>query len=104
MVDITDLAAEELKNLLEQENKQDHALRIFMAGMGCSGIRYGMSLDDTKKDEDVELTSNGVRILIASSIQEPLDGAEIDFIDNEEGKGFIIRDTNAPECGSCCSC
>ncbi len=104
MVDITDLAAEELKNLLEQENKQDHALRIFTAGMGCSGIRYGMSLDDTRNEEDVELTSNGVRILIASSIQESLDGAEIDFIDNEAGKGFIVRDPNAPQCGSCCSC
>ena len=104
MVDITDLAAEELKNLLEQENKQDHALRISMAGMGCSGVRYGMSLDDTRNEEDVELTSNGVRILIASSIQESLDGVEIDFIDNDEGKGFIIKDLNAPQCGSCCSC
>ena len=104
MVDITDLAAEELKNLLEQENKQDHALRISMAGMGCSGVRYGMSLDDTRNEEDVELTSNGVRILIASSIQESLDGIEIDFIDNDEGKGFIIKDLNAPQCGSCCSC
>ena len=104
MVDITDLAAEELKNLLEQENKQDHALRIFTAGMGCSGIRYGMSLDDTKKEEDVELTSNGVRIIIASSIRESLDGAKIDFIDNETGKGFIIKDSSAPQCGSCCSC
>ena len=61
-------------------------------------------LDDTKKEEDVELTSNGVRILITSSIQESLDGAQIDFIDNEEGKGFIIRDPNAPQCGSCCFC
>jgi len=104
MVDVTDLAAEELKNLLEQENKQDHALRISMAGMGCSGVRYGMSLDDTRNEEDVELTSNGVRILIASSIQESLDGVEIDFIDNDEGKGFIIKDLNAPQCGSCCSC
>ncbi len=104
MVDITDLAAEELKNLLEQENKQDHALRIFTAGMGCSGIRYGMSLDDTRNEEDVELTSNGVRILIASSIQESLDGVEIDFIDDEAGKGFVIKDPNAPQCGSCCSC
>ena len=104
MVDVTDLAAEELKNLLEQENKQDHALRISMAGMGCSGVRYGMSLDDTRNEGDVELTSNGVRILIASSIQESLDGVEIDFIDNDEGKGFIIKDLNAPQCGSCCSC
>ncbi|MCD4810664.1 MAG: iron-sulfur cluster assembly accessory protein [Methanosarcinales archaeon] len=104
MVDITELAAEELKNLLEQENKQDHALRIFVAGMGCSGVSYGMSLDDAKNEEDVELTSNGVRILVASGIQESLDGVLIDFIDNESGKGFVVKNLNAPQCGSCCSC
>ncbi len=104
MIEVTELAAGELKNLLEQENKQDHALRIFIAGMGCSGLSYGMTLDDTKKDDDLETTSNGVRLFMTSEIQESLDGAEIDYIDNEQGKGFVINDPNAPKCGSCCSC
>ncbi len=104
MIEVTELAAGELKNLLEQENKQEHALRIFIAGMGCSGLSYGMTLDDTKKDDDLETTSNGVRLFMTSEIQESLDGAEIDYIDNEQGKGFVINDPNAPKCGSCCSC
>ncbi len=104
MIEVTELAAGELKNLLEQENKQDHALRIFIAGMGCSGLSYGMTLDDTQKDDDLETTSNGVRLFMTSEIQESLDGAEIDYIDNEQGKGFVINDPNAPKCGSCCSC
>ncbi len=104
MIEVTELAAGELKNLLEQENKQDHALRIFVAGMGCSGLSYGMTLDDTKKDEDLELTSNGVKLLMTSEIQESLDGSEIDYIDNEHGKGFVINNPNAPKCGSGCSC
>ncbi|MCL7475518.1 MAG: iron-sulfur cluster assembly accessory protein [ANME-2 cluster archaeon] len=104
MIEVTELAAGELKTLLEQENKQDHALRIFIAGMGCSGLSYGMTLDDTKKDDDLETTSNGVRLLMNSDIQESLDGAEIDYIDNEQGKGFVINNPNAPKCGSGCSC
>ena len=104
MIEVTELAAGELKNLLEQENKQDHALRIFIAGMGCSGLSYGMTLDDTQKDDDLETTSNGVRLFMTSEIQESLDGAEIDYIDNEQGKGFVINDPNAPKCDSCCSC
>ncbi|MCK4938350.1 MAG: iron-sulfur cluster assembly accessory protein [Methanosarcinales archaeon] len=104
MIEVTELAAGELKNLLEQENKQEHALRIFIAGMGCSGLSYGMTLDDTKKDDDLETTSNGVRLLMTSEIQESLDGAEIDYIDNEQGKGFVINNPNAPKCGSGCSC
>ncbi|MCG7850188.1 MAG: iron-sulfur cluster assembly accessory protein [ANME-2 cluster archaeon] len=104
MIEVTELAAGELKNLLEQENKQDHALRIFIAGMGCSGLSYGMTLDDTKKDDDLEMTSNGVRLFMTSEIQESLNGAEIDYIDNEQGKGFVINNPNAPKCGSGCSC
>ncbi|MCL7415937.1 MAG: iron-sulfur cluster assembly accessory protein [ANME-2 cluster archaeon] len=104
MVEVTELAAGELKNLLEQENKQDHALRIFVAGMGCSGLSYGLTLDDTKKEDDLETTSNGVRLLMTSDVHESLDGAEVDFVDNERGKGFVINNPNAPKCGSGCSC
>lgn len=104
MVEITETAAGELKNLLKEQNKEDHALRIYVGGMGCGGVRYGMVLDDKKADGDVEQSSNGIRMLMASEIQESLEGAEIDFIDNEHGKGFIIRDPNAPACGSGCSC
>ena len=104
MVIVTKLAAGELKNILEKENKTNHALRVFVAGMGCSGMRYGLALDDSKQDEDVELTSNGIKLFMTQDIQRSLDGAKIDFIDNEQGKGFIINNLNAPKCGSGCSC
>lgn len=104
MVEVTELAAGELKSLLKQENKADHALRIFVAGMGCSGIQYGLTLDNNKKSEDVELTSNGIKLFMTDEVQESLDGAEIDYIDNEYGQGFIIKNPNAPSCRSGCSC
>ena len=46
MVEVTDKAAVELKSLLEEQNKQDVALRVFIAGMSCCGVQYGMSLDN----------------------------------------------------------
>jgi iron-sulfur cluster insertion protein len=104
MIEVTELAAGELKNLLEQEDKMDHALRIFVAGMGCSGTQYGLTLDDSMNDDDVELTSNGIKLFMTTDVHESLDGAQIDFIDNEFGKGFVINDPNAPKCGSGCSC
>ncbi|MCG7853168.1 MAG: iron-sulfur cluster assembly accessory protein, partial [Methanosarcinaceae archaeon] len=55
MVEITDTAAAELKSLLESEEKEDHSLRIFVAGMGCSGIQYGMSLDTEVNEDDVTI-------------------------------------------------
>ena len=81
-----------------------HTMLLIMMIISLIIPDVAAELDDTKKEEDVELTSNGVRILVASSIQESPNGAEVDFIDNESGKRFIVKNTNAPQCGSCCSC
>ncbi|MBP2030552.1 iron-sulfur cluster assembly accessory protein [Methanohalophilus levihalophilus] len=102
MVEITDIAAQELKSLMESEDKKDHALRIFVAGLGCSGVQYGMALDNETKEDDVTITDKDVKIVMAPDVQEELDEAKIDFIETPDGKGFIIDNPKAmSSCGSC---
>ncbi|HEY9205234.1 MAG TPA: iron-sulfur cluster assembly accessory protein [Candidatus Methanoperedens sp.] len=103
MIEITDTAASELKSLLQKEKKTDHGLRIFAAGMGCSGIQYGLTLEKTPKNGEEVSESNGIKIFYDKDIQEDIDEFKIDFIDNEYGKGFVIDNPNA-KCGSGCSC
>ncbi len=86
-----------------------HTMLLIMMIISLIIPDVAAELDDTKKEEDVELTSNGVRILITSSImtssiQESIDGAQIGYIDNKAGKRFIVNNPNAPQCGSCCFC
>lgn len=102
MINITDLAATELKSLLEAEEKKDHALRIFVAGMGCSGVQYGMALDDEIKEDDVTVESKDIKIVMGPDISEQLDEATVDYIDTDAGKGFIIDNPKAMSgCSSC---
>jgi iron-sulfur cluster assembly accessory protein len=102
MVEITDSAVQELKSLMESENKEDYALRIFVAGIGCSGVQYGMALDNEKNDDDVTVTSKEVKVVMAPDVVEELNEAKIDFIESPEGKGFIIDNPKAVSaCGSC---
>ena len=68
MIEITDTAAAELKQLLEKEKKTDHGLRIFDAGMGCSGIQYGLTLDSSPKEEDAVSESNGIKLFFNKNI------------------------------------
>jgi iron-sulfur cluster assembly accessory protein len=102
MIQITVAAASELKNMLEKEKKTDYGLRIFAAGYGCSGMQYGLKLEKEPKAEDVTLESNGIRIIFHKDLQKDIEEFEIDYIDNECGKGFIINNPNA-FCGSGCS-
>lgn len=103
MVEITEKAAEGLKAMMEEEDKKDHALRVFIAGMGCSGTQYGLTLDNEQADDDIVLESNGIKIYITEDVKTALEGAKVDFVDTPQGSGYVIDNPNAPKCGgSCC--
>src|SRR5437868_15484764 len=45
ILSITPAASEKVRELLKQENDPSLGLRIFVAGGGCSGPQYGLTLD-----------------------------------------------------------
>jgi iron-sulfur cluster insertion protein len=104
MIEVTDRAAVELKALLDQENKPEIALRIFVAGVACSGVQYGLALDEEVKEEDVTMESNGIKLVMAKDIEESFTEGSIDFIEDENGKGFMIRNPSPDGCGTCGGC
>ena len=109
MVEITDNAAVELKALLEEQNKQGLALRVFVAGMSCCGVQYGMSLEDEISEEhDLVVEDKGLKIVMNKDDADGLAEAKIDYVDGPSGKGFIIDNNNGGGCnssscgGGCC--
>jgi iron-sulfur cluster assembly accessory protein len=102
MIQVTEIAAKELKDLLVKEGKSEYGLRISYGGMGCGGPQYTMSLDENPtKGEDVQ-ESNGVKMFVEKNVEDALDGAEIDFVDDPLfGKGFTIKHPSLTGCGSC---
>jgi iron-sulfur cluster assembly accessory protein len=83
-------------------------VRLFVQGMGCSGPSVGMALDEaTAEDEVVEQT--GVRFMIDPQTQEILrqgGGLTVDFIDEEERRGYLLTLGKPGDCktGGCCGC
>ncbi|MCB9436050.1 MAG: iron-sulfur cluster insertion protein ErpA [Anaerolineales bacterium] len=99
---VTPLAASKIKELLAQKNIPDHALRVFVAGGGCSGLQYGMAFEPNIQETDtvVEATE-GVRLVVDPTSLMYVQGASIDFIDSLVGGGFRIDNPNAV---SSCGC
>lgn len=64
-----------------------------------------MALDESKNPEDHLDEAFGVRILADRQYAEFLEGAVINFIENEHGSGFQIQTAFAADgCSSCSSC
>jgi len=99
MITLTETAAGKVKELLEEEDRQDIALRVAVQPGGCSGLRYAMYLDDQVGDNDQAAEQFGVRIVVDRLSAPYLTEAKIDFVDSLEASGFTIDNPMAQ--GSC---
>jgi iron-sulfur cluster assembly protein len=101
MITLSERAVVELRGLIEQEAK-DAALRVWVAGGGCSGLSYGMALDDSPPEElDSVFEQDGIRLIVDPLSLNYMDGATVDYVDESLGGGFKIENPNAT---SSCGC
>ncbi|WIG60969.1 MAG: iron-sulfur cluster assembly accessory protein [Ktedonobacterales bacterium] len=100
LVMMTPSATEKVRELLEQEGDTTLGLRIFVAGGGCSGMQYGMTLDEAQ-DGDVTLDLDGIKIFVDEMSAGYIEGSEVDYVDSLMGAGFTVNNPNAV---STCGC
>ena len=101
MITITDKAAEKAKTLLKEKGAESGALRVFVAGGGCSGYQYGMSLAQEIEEDDLVLEQSGVKVLVDPESAPLLKGAEIDYVEDVMKSGFTIFNPNAVKSCAC---
>jgi iron-sulfur cluster assembly accessory protein len=108
MITITPAASSKVRELLEEQGKTDHALRIFVRGMSCSGPAYGMALDNEPRQDDAITDFDGVRVLVDPLSAQYVQGAEVDYVEGLMGRGFTVVNPNYQSsgggCGGGCSC
>jgi iron-sulfur cluster assembly accessory protein len=97
---ITPSAADKVRELLEQENDPSLALRIFVAGGGCSGLQYGMTLDE-EQEGDTVISQGEFKVLVDEMSLGYINGSEVDYVDSLMGAGFTVNNPNAV---SSCGC
>jgi iron-sulfur cluster assembly accessory protein len=100
IINMTPAAADKVRELLTQENDPSLALRVFVAGGGCSGLQYGMTLDE-EQDGDTVIRISEFNILVDEMSVGYIDGSEIDYVDSLMGAGFTVNNPNAV---SSCGC
>ena len=100
-VGITPAAGTKVKNLLEQEGRDDLRLRVAVQPGGCSGLIYQLYFDERMLDGDNVVDFDGVEVLVDKMSVPYLEGATIDFEDTIQKQGFTIDNPNA---GGSCAC
>jgi len=103
MVSLTELAAKEIRSIItEQELPTERTfLRVGVMGGGCSGFKYNLDLvEEEPSENDEQVESQGVRLLVDNKSALYLEGVQIDFKDEVMGRGFVFKNPNATaSCG-----
>lgn len=101
MINVTQVAASKISELLAEEQTVQSGLRVFVQGGGCSGFQYGMMIEENPGDSDLVFESNGVKLYVDPISLSYLKAAEVDFVESVTGGGFTIKNPNAK---STCGC
>jgi iron-sulfur cluster assembly protein len=98
---VTDKALATVRNLLIEKSVPNYGLRVFVAGGGCSGMQYGMALEEEARPYDHVIEQDGVKVFVDPTSMMYLAGATVDYEDSLMGGGFKIENPNAV---SSCGC
>lgn len=102
VVELTEKAASELKAYLEKQGKPGAALRIFVTAGGCSGLSYGMVVDDKFGGDDYVIEMSGAKLVVDRSSAPFIAGSVVDYkAEKLMGGGFVVNNPNAV---STCGC
>lgn len=102
---ISEEAAGKLAALMQERQMVGHGLRVFVRGMGCSGLQYGLAFDNNPEESDIVVESHGVKLYLDQVSSQYMWGSEISFVETPQGGAFSIQNPNAvaSACGSGCS-
>ena len=100
MLTLTDSAQKAVSRFIVGAETPVEGLRIQVSGGGCSGMQYGMALEESPRIDDTILTFGELKVFVDPASAPLLDGVTVDFLDSMEGSGFKFLNPNAKaSCG-----
>jgi iron-sulfur cluster assembly protein len=99
LFNITDKAAEKIKELIVKQSKSFKGLKIGVMPGGCSGFQYELEFAESAEDS-VVFEDKGVTLFLSKDNIEFLKGSKLDYIESLQGAGFRVSNPNATtSCG-----
>ena len=97
MIQLTDIAKEQVKLAMAEEERSDLALRIAVTRQR-GGFQYKMDLvgADEKDETDIEVDAGDFRVFVDQQSAPDLEGATVDFITRLSEAGFKFDNPNSP--------
>ncbi len=105
MITLTERAATEVKNVIQEQGMPEETmLRVAVKSGGCKGYEFSLTFEQPDKVEDIDeiFEQNGVKIIVDQKSDLYLSGTIVDFYVGLEARGFTFTNPNSKT--GCCGC
>ncbi len=99
-INITDRAAEKIKQLLAAEKREAQGLRLKVVGGGCSGLQNKMDFDAPRAGDKV-FEKDEAKVLVDMKSLLYLNGTELDYKEELMQSGFVLQNPNVKRTCGC---
>jgi len=103
LLTLTEKAVEMIKQTMQQEGVKTGGIRLTVAGGGCKGFQYSLTLAEASRTDDAVIVQDGVTAFLDPVSARHLRGTLLDYVSNRHGTGFHFFQLNASYtmgCGS----
>jgi len=100
-ISLSPAAAARVAAIAARKGAADARLRLSVDGGGCAGFQYKFELADSRMDDDLEVITDGVSLVVDSLSLPFVSGSIVDYVENLGGAAFQVRNPNA---ASNCGC
>ena len=100
MITLTVSTQKAISRFIKGAESPVQGIRISVTGGGCSGMQYGLVLEESPNSDDTIIDVDGYKLFIDPYSVPLLNGVTVDFLDSMEGSGFKFDNPNATaSCG-----
>jgi len=100
MLTLTENAQKAIGRFIRGADTPVEGLRISVTGGGCSGMQYGLALEEAASGDDTIVEVGDFKVFVDPASAPLLQGVTVDFLDGMEGSGFKFSNPNASaSCG-----
>src|SRR2546430_14855371 len=97
-VTLTETAANKVKELIQRDDPEtgkplgtpeDTYFRMYVAGGGCSGFRYGLALDRSIHEWDEVVQVHGLNVLVDGNSKNYIDASPVNYGESVARRGIF---------------
>lgn len=100
MIRVTDSAASQLRELLNERAEEGAGLRLMVEKGGCAGLSYVMKIDRPLPGDEV-VEKNGVAFIVDAASGHYLRDCTVDYVHALNDSGFKIENPHAARSCGC---